>query len=89
MDAINTKLLKEAYEVRETSFWKVYMEDISRELTRKRYSLESVPADKLQEHQGYIAALRFILGDSHGEKSSLLDKLIDNFKKDGKSGRTD
>lgn len=88
MDTFNTKLLKEAYDVRETSFWKTYMEDVSRELTRKRYDLETITADKLSEHQGYIAALRFILGDSHGKKSSLLDKLIDKFKKDGKDGTT-
>lgn len=83
MDAFNTKLLKEAYEVKEKVFWKTYMENVARELSRKRYDLETVSTDKLPEYQGYIAALRFILGDSHGKKSSLLDKLIEFWKKDG------
>ena len=85
VNAYNSKLLQEAYEIREKTFWKVFLENIERELRRKRYDLENVHPDRLGYLQGYIQGLRFVVGDARGELKSIADKIIENLKKDSEA----
>jgi len=85
MTTYATTLLKSAYDVKDSVFWKSFIENIERELRRKRYDLESVQPDRLQFSQGYIAALRFVIGDPRGELKGRADKMIESWKQDGKT----
>ena len=84
METYATKLLQEAFEIKGTAFWKVFLENIDRELKLKRKDLENVQPDRLQNLQGWIAGLRFVLGDSRKEgMKSLFDRIVVDLQTSG------
>ncbi len=83
-----TTLLQEAYDVKGKAFWKVFMENIEGELKSKRFDLENVQPDRLQFIQGYIQALRFVVGDTRGDKKGIVDKMIEAWKNDGTTDKS-
>lgn len=82
MNQHSLKLLKEASEIRDTTFMKLYWENVERELRRKRRDIEKVQPDGLRYIQGYIDGLRFVVGDPYGDLKSLYDKMTDSLREE-------